>query len=156
MRIWKEILANQSLISAVVAWFVAQLLKTSIDMWSNKAFSIERMWGSGGMPSSHSSTVSALMVSSGIQYGLGSFEFAVSFILASIVMHDAMGVRREAGRQAKLLNMILDSNFMEMHGIEDFEKRLKEFIGHTPLQVVMGFILGIVIAVIINFIRTAF
>ena len=146
MHIWYEILSNTVLISAVAAWFVAQVLKTLIDLWYTKEFSIERMWGSGGMPSSHSATVCALVISTAFEYKVSSFEFAISFVLATIVMHDAMGVRR----QAKLLNLILDSDFMEIKGIEDFEKRLKEFVGHTPLQVFMGAVLGIIIAVIIN------
>ena len=150
MHIWYELLSNTVLVSAVTAWFVAQVLKTLIDLWYTKEFSIERMWGSGGMPSSHSATVCALMISTAFEYKVSSFEFAVSFVLATIVMHDAMGVRRETGRQAKLLNLILDSDFMEIKGIEDFEKRLKEFVGHTPLQVFMGAVLGIIIAVIIN------
>lgn len=150
MHIWYELLSNTVLVSAITAWFVAQVLKTLIDMWYTKGFSIERMWGSGGMPSSHSATVCALMISTAFEYKVSSFEFAISFVLATIVMHDAMGVRRETGRQAKLLNLILDSDFMEIKGIEDFEKRLKEFVGHTPLQVFMGAVLGIIIAVIIN------
>ena len=145
-----EILSNQVLVSAALGWLVAQILKTLIDIWYNKSFSPDRLWGSGGMPSSHSATVCALMISTAFEYKVSSFEFAVSFVLATIVMHDAMGVRRETGRQAKLLNLILDSDFMEIKGIEDFEKRLKEFVGHTPLQVFMGAVLGIIIAVIIN------
>ena len=101
------------------------------------------------MPSSHSATVCALATSSAIKYGIGGFEFAVSFIFAVVVMYDAMGVRRETGKQAKLLNMILDNN-MFGENFEHFEEKLKEFVGHTPLQVFMGAILGIVIAFIME------
>ena len=142
MSVLDEILSNQVLVSAALGWLVAQLLKTLIDIWYNK-------WGSGGMPSSHSATVCALATSSVLKYGFGGYEFAVSFILALVVMYDAMGVRRETGKQAKLLNMILENNIFE-DNFEHFEERLKEFVGHTPLQVFMGAILGIVIAFVIG------
>ncbi|MEG0565491.1 MAG: divergent PAP2 family protein, partial [Hungatella sp.] len=124
-------------------------LKTLIDFSLNRSFSAERLVGSGGMPSSHSSTVCALLVSSGICYGVSSFEFAVSFVLASVVMYDAIGVRQETGKQAKLLNMIMDQNILKMDNLE-FQKRLKEFVGHTPLQVFAGAILGIGLALLTN------
>lgn len=103
---WNEFLGNQILISAVLGWTVAQFLKTVIDMVINKSFNPERIFGSGGMPSSHSATVCALTTASGMKYGVGSFEFAISFVLSMIVMYDAMGVRRETGKQAKLLNSV--------------------------------------------------
>ena len=137
MSVLDEILSNQVLVSAALGWLVAQLLKTLIDIWYNKSFSPDRLWGSGGMPSSHSATVCALATSSVLKYGFGGYEFAVSFILALVVMYDAMGVRRETGKQAKLLNMILENNIFE-DNFEHFEERLKEFVGHTPLQVFMG------------------
>ena len=105
---WEQLMKNQVLVSSVTGWVVAQFLKTIIDCMLNKSFSPERLVGSGGMPSSHSSTVCALVVSSGLCFGVSSFEFAVSFILAAIVMYDATGVRRETGKQAKLLNMIME------------------------------------------------
>ena len=101
------------------------------------------------MPSSHSSTVCALVTAAAYTYGLGSAEFAVSFVLAAVVMYDAMGVRRETGKQAKLLNMIMEQQFFTFDN-ELFQKRLKEFVGHTPLQVAAGAVLGIVIAVIME------
>ena len=110
MTIWNELLGNQVLISAVLGWTVAQFLKTVIDMVLNRSFNPERIFGSGGMPSSHSATVCALTTASGMKYGVGSFEFAVSFVLAMIVMYDAMGVRRETGKQAKLLNSVFFEN----------------------------------------------
>lgn len=149
MSVLDEILSNQVLVSAALGWLVAQLLKTLIDIWYNKSFSPDRLWGSGGMPSSHSATVCALATSSVLKYGFGGYEFAVSFILALVVMYDAMGVRRETGKQAKLLNMILENNIFE-DNFEHFEERLKEFVVHTPLQVFMGAILGIVIAFVIG------
>ena len=142
MSILDEIVSNQVLISAALGWLVAQFLKTMIDIWYNKSFSPDRLWGSGGMPSSHSATVCALATSSALKHGFAGFEFAVTFIFALVVMYDAMGVRRETGKQAKLLNMILENNIFE-DNFEHFEERLKEFVGHTPLQVFMGAILGI-------------
>ena len=98
MKIWQEMLGNQILVSSVAGWVVAQLLKTIIDCSLNHGFSAERLVGSGGMPSSHSSTVCALVVSSGICCGVSSSEFAVSFVLAAVVMYDAIGVRQETGK----------------------------------------------------------
>ena len=149
MSTWNDIVSNQVLISAAMGWLVAQVLKTLIDIWYNKTFSPDRLWGSGGMPSSHSATVCALATSTALRYGCYGYEFAVSFIFSLVVMYDAMGVRRETGKQAKLLNMILENNIFE-DNFEHFEERLKEFVGHTPLQVFMGAILGILIAFIIG------
>lgn len=139
---FEALTGNTLLISAVTGWFVAQVLKTLIHAWVNKGFDPERLIGSGGMPSSHASTVCAMAVSAGKEYGVGSSIFAVTAILAIIVMHDAMGVRLETGKQAKLLNQILDS-FKTLEGKKLTEEKLKEFVGHTPLQVLMGAILGI-------------
>lgn len=149
MKIWQEMLGNQILVSSVAGWVVAQLLKTIIDCSLNHGFSAERLVGSGGMPSSHSSTVCALVVSSGICCGVSSSEFAVSFVLAAVVMYDAIGVRQETGKQAKLLNMILEQDFFKLNNHE-FQKKLKEFVGHTPLQVLAGAVLGIIIAVLVD------
>lgn len=145
MDFFKGLADNQVLISALVGWTVAQLLKTIIDLILNRSFSAERLVGSGGMPSSHSATVCGLTTAAGLVYGVSSFEFAISFVLASIVMYDAMGVRREAGKQAKLLNMILEQDSFRLTN-EAFQQRLKELIGHTPLQVLAGAALGIAVA----------
>jgi len=144
---WEQLMKNQVLVSSVTGW--AQLLKTIIDCMLNKSFSPERLVGSGGMPSSHSSTVCALVVSSGLCFGVSSFEFAVSFILAAIVMYDATGVRRETGKQAKLLNMIMEQDIFKLN-MEQFQEKLKEFVGHTPLQVFAGAILGVILALLVN------
>lgn len=146
MKTLKLLMSNQVLVSAALGWLVAQLLKTLIDMWYNKSFSPSRLYGSGGMPSSHSSMVCALLASSGYCYGIDSFQFAISFTLASIVMYDAMGVRRETGKQAKLLNMIMEQDFWQFDDPDVFQEHLKELVGHTPLQVLMGAILGVVTA----------
>ena len=144
MSFWERICSNEVLISAVAGWLVAQILKTL-----NESFSAERLVGSGGMPSSHSATVCALTTGAGIRYGVESFEFAICFILASVVMYDAIGVRQETGKQAKLLNLIMEQDFFHLDN-EQFQKRLKEFVGHTPLQVLAGAILGILIAFLVH------
>ena len=145
MNMWDELLSNQLLVSAVVGWVVAQGLKTLIDFALNKSFNKERLVGSGGMPSPHSATVCGLTTAAVIKYGVGSFEFAISFVLSMIVMYDAIGVRRETGKQAKLLNSILMENPLKLSA-EVLQERLKEYVGHTPLQVVAGAILGVLLA----------
>ena len=107
------------------------------------------MWGSGGMPSSHSSTVCALATASLLRYGLESFEFAISFLFGIVVMHDAMGVRRETGKQAQVLNKLLFEDFLNLDG-EILTKKLKEYVGHSPLQVACGAVLGIIIGIVVN------
>ena len=149
MNIWQELIGNQVLVSSLTGWVVAQLLKTIIDCLLNKSFSPERLVGSGGMPSSHSATVCALVLSTAFCYGVAAFEFAVSFVLASVVMYDATGVRQETGKQARLLNIILEQDLLKLKNHE-FQEKLKEFVGHTPLQVFAGAVLGIVIALLIN------
>ena len=149
MNIWNEMLGNQVLISAVLGWTVAQILKTILDWILNRSFNPERLVGSGGMPSSHSSTVCALTTASGIRYGAGSFEFAVCFILSMIVMYDAVNVRMETGKQSKLLNRVFFENILELDGVI-LQERLKEYVGHTPVQVAAGAVLGIVIAAVVN------
>ena len=134
------LLENRILIASVTGWLVAQLLKTIIHLYFTKSFVAERLVGSGGMPSSHSATVCALCTATGIQFGLGSFEFAVAAILAIIVMYDAIGVRRETGIQARVLNEMMEV-FNSMNKELSVEDKLKELVGHTPLQVLVGAIL---------------
>lgn len=149
MTFWKELSENEILISAVTGWIVAQVLKTIIDFWLNKGFSPERLVGSGGMPSSHSATVCGLAASSALCCGVGSFEFAISFVFASVVMYDAIGVRQETGKQARLLNLIMEQDWFALNN-EQIQKRLKEFVGHTPLQVAAGAMLGVALAFVVH------
>ena len=149
MKIWNEILENQVLVSSVIGWTVAQFLKTLIDLILNRSFNPERISGSGGMPSSHSATVCALTTAPGMRYGVGSFEFAISFVLAMVVMYDAMGVRRETGKQAQLLNTVFFENILNIDGVV-LQEKLKEYVGHTPLQVAAGAVLGIGLALVLN------
>lgn len=143
-----EILSNKILLAAFFGWLSAQFLKTVIYVLVNKEFNPERLMGDGGMPSSHSATVMALVTSTAFYYSFSSFEFAVSAIMALIVMHDAMGVRRETGIQAKVINNMMDW-FQEMDSDIPVEEKLKEFVGHTPLQVLFGALLGIVVGIIV-------
>ena len=133
---------------AATSWFVAQVIKTIIHFILSKQFVMERLVGSGGMPSSHSSTVTALATATYMEFGASSFEFAIAVLFAIVVMHDARGVRRETGIQAKLLNDIV--KIFEDMGRKEIstQDKLKEFVGHTPLQVLIGAILGMLIAVI--------
>lgn len=148
MNFFQELLSNNVLMTAISGWFVAQMLKTLIYMVINKKFVAERLVGDGGMPSCHSATVSALATASCLTYGPASSEFAITLILAVIVMHDAMGVRWETGIQARVLNDILET-FEKMGRSElSAQDKLKEFVGHTPLQVMMGAILGVLIALL--------
>lgn len=142
------LLENRILISAVSGWLIAQVLKTLIHFYFTKTFVAERLVGSGGMPSCHSATVCSLATATCIQFGLGSFEFAVVAIFAIVVMYDATGVRRETGNQAKIINEMIEI-FESMNKELSAEDKLKELVGHTPLQVLVGAILGILIAIII-------
>ena len=150
MEFFNELFSNELFVSAAIAWFVAQVLKTIIHTFLTKDFSFERMYGSGGMPSSHSSTVTALATTAYLVHGAGSSEFAISAILAIIVMYDARGVRRETGIQAKVLNDLIDL-LKDVHNeLMSMNDKLKEFVGHTPLQVAAGALLGFAIALIVH------
>jgi acid phosphatase family membrane protein YuiD len=150
MEFLNALLHNYIWLSGILGWLVAQILKTLLHLFFTKEFVAERLVGSGGMPSSHSATVCALATAVCYEYGPGGFEFAMAFLFAIIVMHDAMGVRRETGRQARLLNDILKV-FGDMgHSDVSTHDKLKEFVGHTPLQVLAGALLGILIAVLIH------
>ena len=146
-----ELFSNRVLIGGLIGWFVAQVLKMILYSIINKTVNWERMIGDGGMPSAHSATVVSMAMTSALVYGVGSFEFAVTTMLATIVMHDAMGVRLETGKQAKILNEMIA--FFEELGKPQVsaEKKLKEFVGHTPLQVLCGMILGVLVALALNF-----
>ena len=142
------LLQNRILIAGILGWAAAQALKTIIYTIMNRSFNAERLVGDGGMPSAHSATVTAIAVSAGMIYGFGSFEFAISAILAIIVMHDAMGVRRITGKQSEVINELMDI-FVAEHPEEMLtDEKLKELVGHTPLQVAAGFLLGFVTALI--------
>ena len=138
----KAFFTNFVLVSTICAWFVAQFLKMVTTLFKEKKFKPSLMlFSSGGMPSSHSATVGALCTSSAIMFGFGSFEFAVSAVISMVVITDAMGVRWETGEQSKVINKIVKKLFAG--NPEDTETALKELVGHTPFQVLMGVIVGI-------------
>lgn len=151
MDFFRDLFNNSIFVSAALGWLIAQILKTLIHLFLNRKFVAERLVGGGGMPSSHSATVCALSTASYLNYGAGSFEFAISLILSLIVMYDAMGVRRETGIQAKVLNEIMQTFEKMGHKEISAEDKLKEFVGHTPLQVLIGGILGVLIAIFMHF-----
>ena len=144
-----QLISNKILIGSLSAWAVAQILKTILYAAINKTFDIKRLFGDGGMPSGHSATVSSMAVSCGLVYGFDTGLFAVAAIVAIVVMHDASGVRLETGKQSKIINDLLEH--LKDSKIPDDEK-LKEFVGHTPLQVLCGSVLGIIVAIIVNLI----
>ncbi len=137
-----DLIHNPFFITSVSSWAIAQVLKVIINYIVNKELSWERLFGDGGMPSGHSATVSSLAMISALVYGTGSFEFAVCGILAIIVCHDAMGVRLETGKQAILLNELMEE-FRRLSKAEFSEVVLKEFVGHTMSQVIVGVLIGI-------------
>ncbi|GMT45747.1 MAG: membrane protein [bacterium] len=143
------IFGNKILDVVFVAWFIAQFYKVFSSIIVEKKFNVKRLWETGGMPSSHSSTVSALATTIGISQGPASPLFAISVVFAIIVMHDAAGIRRAAGKQAGVLNSLrksLSKLFDEKLG----EVQLKELLGHSPLEVLAGAILGIAVAFIMK------
>lgn len=137
-----DLVTNPFLITGVGSWFVAQVLKVIIHAIICKKLSFERLFGDGGMPSGHSATVSSLAVMCALVCGTSSVEFAIAGILAIIVCHDATGVRRETGKQAVLLNELIKA-FKELEGDKLPEVKLKEFVGHTPIQVIFGILIGV-------------
>jgi len=147
MEFLKGFFDNRILIAALTGWAVAQLGKAILYTVVNREFKFERLVGSGGMPSSHAATVCAMTAAVAKHFGLASFEFAISFVLASVVLHDARGVRQEAGKQAVTITAIIDHLIMEGKIIELPEWELKELIGHTPLQVLIGSMVGIGVGV---------
>ena len=145
-----ELITNRFLITGVASWFVAQVLKTIIHAIINKKLVMERLFGDGGMPSGHSATVTALATISALTFGFDSFQFAVTALLAIIVCHDAMGVRLETGKQAQLINELTKA--FEVWTKEDIpEIKLKEFVGHTPIQVIAGILLGVSTGCVMHF-----
>jgi acid phosphatase family membrane protein YuiD len=129
--------------TVLMAWLVAQTIKVAIGVVREKRFNFKWFVGTGGMPSSHAATVSALAASAGLTYGFTSPFFAIVFFLAFIIMFDAQGVRRQSGHQAEALNKIIEDIYFNK-GIQ--QERLKELLGHTPIQVFIGAAIGILVA----------
>lgn len=130
------------LVVPLATWFFIQLFKLIYDLVTTKQFNFKRILGAGGMPSSHSAVVTSLATMVGISQGIESPMFAIAIVFAFVVMYDACGVRRAAGKQAKVLNEIV--NTPGLSGVEVTEK-LQEVLGHTPIQVFVGAIIGIIV-----------
>ena len=143
---WSAITSNYIINVGVTSWFSAQLIKTVLTFLQYRELRAERLFGAGGMPSSHSALVCSMTVGMAKLVGFDSPLFGLTFAFAMVVMYDAMGVRRAAGEQAKVLNYILHN--WEQFKPENFERDLKELIGHTPLQVAVGSVLGIVVGLV--------
>lgn len=143
-----DLLTNPFLLTSVSSWFIAQLLKVIINAVIYKKILWERLVGDGGMPSGHSATVSSLAVFTGLSCGFGSVAFAIAGILAVIVCHDATGVRQETGKHSVMLNEIIQ--ILEAEDLP--EVKLKELVGHTPLQVAAGILIGIINACLMYYV----
>lgn len=141
MEIIKGILSNKTIIVPLIAWFIAQSLKVINVVLFEQKLDFTRFIGSGGMPSSHSSFIVSLATVVGKTQGVESAQFGIAVAVAVIVMYDAAGVRRAAGKQAKVLNKLIFSQKSK----EDFDENLKELLGHSPLEVFMGALLGILL-----------
>lgn len=147
MRWLIDLLTNPFLLTSLSSWFIAQLLKVIINAVIYKKIIWERLVGDGGMPSGHSATVSSLAVITGLICGFGTVQFAIAGILAVIVCHDAMGVRQETGKHSVMLNEIIQ--ILEAKDLP--EVKLKELVGHTPIQVTAGILIGIANACLMYF-----
>ena len=132
------------LLVPILSWLSVQLIKFITDIIKNKKINLKVLVASGGMPSSHSSVVTSLMTLIGLNEGFDSILFAISFVFGLIVMYDAAGVRRAAGKQAGILNQLIYSNQVKI----DTNEKLKELIGHTPKQVCVGALWGIALGII--------
>lgn len=141
-----ELFTNKYLIVPICCWAAIQLFKFLTALVIDKKIDFKRLLGAGGMPSSHSAVVTSLATLVGKNIGLGSHEFAICCILAAVVMYDAAGIRRAAGKQAKLLNKIVETPGLTNAQVGE---KLAEVLGHTPLQVFVGAVLGIVVGIII-------
>ncbi|MBP3655327.1 MAG: divergent PAP2 family protein [Clostridia bacterium] len=148
MRILVEVFTNRAILAAGAAWAAAQLLKVFLTLVVSRRLDISRMVGSGGMPSSHSAMVCALVTAIGYREGFTSSLFALAFGFACVVMYDAAGVRRSTGKNAAVINHLLDG--LVGNGFTFNEERLQELVGHTPIQVCAGALLGILVGTLIG------
>lgn len=144
MQDFGDILDNSVMLVAVIACLIAQASKLIVELIKNRKFDMRVLVTTGGMPSAHSALVTALATGIGQTSGWASSEFAIATIFAIIVMYDAAGVRQAAGKQARILNQMIDELFHENK--EFSEDRLKELLGHTPFQVIVGSVLGVTVS----------
>lgn len=143
MKYVSQFLHNPILAPALTSWLAAQLIKLVLTLIFQRKLDLVRLIGSGGMPSSHSATVTTTALTAGLVAGFDSLMFGIALMFAFVVMYDAAGVRRAAGKQAKLLNELIENYFSE-HYIN--QKKLKELLGHTPIEVLAGALLGIIVS----------
>jgi acid phosphatase family membrane protein YuiD len=143
----KALFENRILVASFIAWAIAQVTKTVYELIRYRELRLSRLVSAGGMPSSHSALVMGLATATGRIAGFESAAFAISLVLAVIVMYDAAGVRRAVSIQARILNQMIDEAFQ---GKPFAEKRLRELIGHTPTQVIVGGLLGIGVAILVT------
>jgi uncharacterized protein len=143
--LFSDLLDNKILIIAAIAWIIAQILKVVVILIQERRLAWNYLVTSGGMPSSHTATVCALATAIGMTVGMASTYFSISVVLAVIVMYDAAGVRQSVGQHSAFLNLIV-KEFSFRQSKVDMRKNFREFIGHTPLQVFIGAILGVLIA----------
>ncbi len=147
MNLLLDLATNYPLVSAGCGWLIAQILKSITGVFKVKKFTLnEFLFGTGGMPSSHTAAVCALLCACGVKFGLGSGEFAISFVLAMIVIRDAMGMRRQIGEHARALNLIFKELVDAKNDPKLTQKAFGELAGHTPLQVLAGAVVGIAVA----------
>lgn len=142
MNIFNQLIHNKFIYIPLLTWFSIQLFKVIWDLVETKKFNFKRILGAGGMPSSHSAVVMVITVMAGKNAGFDSYIFAISLVFSCVVMYDAAGVRRAAGKQARLLNKIVETPGLT--GVQVQEK-LVEVLGHTPFQVFVGAIIGIIV-----------
>ena len=145
---FSEIFKNKILIIALITYILNQILKLFVFYFTKKKWDFRRVIGAGGMPSTHSAISMCVAVTIGLSEGWNSPLFALAIVMSFVIMTDAAGVRRETGEQAKVLNKIILEFFKERK-VRD--KRLKELIGHTPFEVIVGAIIGIIMAVFLYF-----
>ncbi|MBR3742981.1 MAG: divergent PAP2 family protein [Clostridia bacterium] len=147
MQFFVDLWSNGPLKCAMISWAVAQFIKVLITLWLDKKLDWRRCFGMGGMPSSHTAFVVSLTMAIAFQDGAASTAFAISFALAAVVIYDAMGVRRETGRQGEVLNQII--NHVLVEGKPITEKQLKELVGHSPLEVLGGLVVAVPITLLL-------
>lgn len=145
VNLFRQLTQNEVFLTVLAAWFIAQGVKVFLGVIAEKRFNFRWFVDTGGMPSSHAATVSALAAAIGLKYGVWHPIFAVTLVFAWIIMMDAQGFRRSTGKQAETLNAILDDIYWKKNVKEE---KLKELLGHTPVEVLMGAIIGILVAFI--------
>ena len=147
MDIFFDFIGNRVIQAAVLAWAIAQAIKVVLTLVISRRFDSSRVLGSGGMPSSHSAMVCAMVTAIGLHEGVGSSIFALAVCFAGVVMYDAAGVRRSTGKNAAVINRLIED--LTKDGFTFSEERLKELVGHTPIQVLAGALLGILVGTLI-------